>query len=299
MLPDVPEPEQAMKLAAREVAELAKPMLGSPAKELSELIADRVRFWRWKSAIRIMGRAKEIREGEGIQKNGVSLKFFLPFVEEVSKESEIDDEISEMWAHLLVRADKSTTGFDLMCLDLMSSIGAAEAVLLKKIFHSSHLSEFVKGKAGQVLGSRYELQLKRVFTDDELRRIGTGSQFISTLECIIVNDFELPATRIFSQQTNLAEKFSYSILTLDKMELIAGDEYRRALNPRRPERLAIVDTEFYSRLFQQAIGRRSERDDGRFDNYIGEMPSLSAVGRLFVQRCIAGPQCPGIREPKP
>lgn len=86
----------ADSLTTKAIAELAQPLFRSPVKELSELIGDRARLWRYRSAVNIMKRAREIREENGIAANDVSLKFFLPFIEEASKKSENKSEIHEL-----------------------------------------------------------------------------------------------------------------------------------------------------------------------------------------------------------
>ena len=108
-----------------------QPVLGPSGRELGELVADRVRFWRWRQLVKIMERAAELKKRRRRKQIDVPLKFFLPFAEEASKES--DDALIDLWANLLASADEKTTGFDILCIDLLKKIGREEATLLLKL----------------------------------------------------------------------------------------------------------------------------------------------------------------------
>jgi hypothetical protein len=88
---------------------------------MGQLIADNVRLWRWQRALKILKRASEIRRDYPDQAEQISLKFFLPFIEEASKET--DDELSEWWAQLLASSSDQSSGFDQRCVEILKSIG--------------------------------------------------------------------------------------------------------------------------------------------------------------------------------
>lgn len=147
MLPDL--------TGTKEIVELAKPLLGSPVKELGELLADRVRFWRWKSTVKIIKMANEIRQKEHIGRKEVPLKVFLPLIEEASKESEDQDEVCQLWARLLATSDKETTGFDLVCIDMLKFIGPLEAILLNYVYSSRNKRFRVDTELATIIDEKY------------------------------------------------------------------------------------------------------------------------------------------------
>jgi len=107
-------------------------LFSSPVEEFAEILTDQLRFYRWRSALWIAERAKEIREEKGIPKKRVPIKLLLPLLEEGSKEDE-DSEMIELWANLLADADSSHNSFDLMCIDYLRNLTAHEAIILKAI----------------------------------------------------------------------------------------------------------------------------------------------------------------------
>jgi hypothetical protein len=235
--------------ATKEVAELARPLLGSPVKQLSELLADRVRLWRWKSAIGIMKRAREIREEEGLQGNEVSLKFFLPFIEEASKEDEKDELLSDLWARLLARADKTTTGFDLVCIDILKAMGPMDASLLRFISRGSSW-RWPSDRLRQIL--QHEPSDSKTSWDN--------------LENIIVQRAEIPAVTILYKETSFAKDHAYTIKALSKMGLIGEAELR----------------------FHPKIHKLLVHDRGSISS-IGQVLTLTDLGTLFMARCGEAP----------
>jgi hypothetical protein len=77
-----------------------------PVAEAIEFLSDKIRFYRFRSAIRTLERAKEITEASGITPKELPLKFLVPFLEDCSLEQE-DSPFIEQWAKLLSSASKS------------------------------------------------------------------------------------------------------------------------------------------------------------------------------------------------
>lgn len=122
---DVNDNKPITRTLANAIAEL----LSSPTKELSNIIADRLRFYRWKSLLRIAQRATEIRREYGIPPNTVPIKLLIPLLEEGSKEDE-ESEMLEIWAKLLANSDIEYNSLDLIAVDLLSKITSSEAKIL-------------------------------------------------------------------------------------------------------------------------------------------------------------------------
>ena len=117
--------------ARKELLTDVRALYGPSSKEVGEMIADNVRLWRWKRAHRILQRAAEFRKSNSDTNSPIPLKFFLPFIEEASKED--DEELSDWWARLLSSSAETTVGFDLVCVDVLKSMGRTEAEFLLRM----------------------------------------------------------------------------------------------------------------------------------------------------------------------
>ncbi len=119
---------------SKALADGARKLLGPAFEEAGEILADRLRYWRWKSALSILERANEIRSLKGESNENVPLKFFIPFVDECSKEDEAQSgDLQELWATLLSNSSNGSVGIDLLCIDVMKKIGSTEATTLQEI----------------------------------------------------------------------------------------------------------------------------------------------------------------------
>jgi hypothetical protein len=114
--------------ARKELLADVRALYGPSSNELGEMIADNVRLWRWKRAHRILQKAAEFKKSSSDTNSRIPLKFFLPFIEEASKED--DEELSDWWARLLSSSAETTVGFDLVCVDILKSMGRTEAEFL-------------------------------------------------------------------------------------------------------------------------------------------------------------------------
>jgi transcriptional regulator with XRE-family HTH domain len=131
------------KEAARSVSKAVGALLSSPASEFSELVADQIRYYRWRSLVRIAERAREIRLEKGISQEEVPLKMLLPILEEGSKESEESD-ICENWAQLLANASSDYNSFDLACIEFLKRITSDEAKIIDDIGRFSGIDVFLE-----------------------------------------------------------------------------------------------------------------------------------------------------------
>lgn len=115
----------------QEIVESAKAILGPASTEFGQLLADQIRFWRWRSARNILRRAHEIQKEQRIPSGAVPLKFFLHVIDEASKEDvAYGDPVCDLWANLLASSSEETVGFDLLCINVLKSIGREEVKLL-------------------------------------------------------------------------------------------------------------------------------------------------------------------------
>jgi hypothetical protein len=77
-------------------------IVGSPSIEVSELVSERIRAWRFKRQIKAIQRAQEQLEEAGMDPKTVPLRTLAPLIEGASLED--DDEMVERWASLLANA---------------------------------------------------------------------------------------------------------------------------------------------------------------------------------------------------
>jgi len=75
---------------------------GAPASELGELLADKVRYRRWKNQIRILNKATAYTQAAGIDPQSVNLTVLTPLLEKAANEE--DESMADRWAALLANA---------------------------------------------------------------------------------------------------------------------------------------------------------------------------------------------------
>jgi len=115
--------------ATKGIAKAIGNLLSGPISEMSELIADQIRYFRWKAIIRIAERAKEIRINKGVDAKCIPLKVLLPILEEGSKEEDTSD-MCERWAQLLASSDSEYNSFDLVCVDFLKKMSSLDAAVV-------------------------------------------------------------------------------------------------------------------------------------------------------------------------
>lgn len=123
-----------------EIARAINTTLGAPLSETSQLIADKVRFLRWKSAIRTLERAREFASSHGGLKSCPPLKFFLPFMESCSLE-EPNSDLVDGWARLLNSAATDFQPNHLIFSRILKEISSREAKVLAKICRNETIYE--------------------------------------------------------------------------------------------------------------------------------------------------------------
>ena len=115
----------------RDTVGFAKRILG-PLAEIGDLFSDKVRFLRFKSAVKTLNRAAEIAKAKGILPNKIPIKFLIPFIEDCSLEEE-DSPLIEQWASLLASASKGFDPLHVAIKDVLKNISSKEAVLLERL----------------------------------------------------------------------------------------------------------------------------------------------------------------------
>jgi hypothetical protein len=113
-----------------------------PAAEAADFLSDKIKFWRWQSALRTLDRARTMALDANIRPSEVPLKFLVPFLEKSSLEYE--DGMQERWAHLLLSASTTFDGLHNVYLNLLSMMSSEEAGILSKMYQAS-AGNFISG----------------------------------------------------------------------------------------------------------------------------------------------------------
>jgi len=103
-----------------------------PIAEASDFFSDKIRYYRFRSAIKTIERAKVITDQSGIRPQQIPLKFLVPFLEECSYEEE-DSALAEQWARLLADASKGYSPLHMAIKDILKNISAAEARMIEQL----------------------------------------------------------------------------------------------------------------------------------------------------------------------
>jgi hypothetical protein len=112
-------------LPAKVLGKALVPVVGGAGKELGALIADQLRFIRWKNAVGILHRAAKFARARKVKPHDVPVKFLVPFLEKASlEESGPDKTILDMWAHLLTSAISSYQSRQILYIDVLSKLPA-------------------------------------------------------------------------------------------------------------------------------------------------------------------------------
>lgn len=218
-----------------------------PVGEAAEFLSDKIRFYRWKSSLRVLQRAREIAQKNDLDVKEVPLKFLIPFMERSSLEDESDDELIERWATLLAQATKDPNSIRPIFVDILSRLSAESVKALEKIvstrmmdsIRSSKISAFERA-AGVYLAAVQDItyehirdtvkeitasKSKREYYDD-LMKVIIGIKDIDRplyVEHAVVSFVEFAKDDIFVQ----TEQFDFSSLdTLVSCGLITRRSFR-------------------------------------------------------------------------
>jgi hypothetical protein len=109
-------------------------LLGPATAEAGELLADKIRFRRFKNQVQILRAAQDMLDAANLRPKQVPLRTLVSLIESASLEE--DPDIQRMWATLLSNTSQATIGGALqtICIQVLSGISAYEAQILSAIF---------------------------------------------------------------------------------------------------------------------------------------------------------------------
>lgn len=109
-------------------------LLGPAVDETGQLLADKVRFRRFRNQIKIVEGARRLVEEAGLEPKPVALQTLVPLVEKASLEENVT--VQQMWSALLAKAATADSRHSLhrLCVELLGSISPKEALILHHIY---------------------------------------------------------------------------------------------------------------------------------------------------------------------
>jgi Abortive infection alpha len=123
-----------MKDLAKSAKSFLDKLIGPPLEEVGGLMADQVKFFRFKQQVKIINKAQETIKKSGIEPGKISLKTLVPILENGSLEE--DDSMTDRWSGLLATAAKKG-GEEIVrpCFaEILKELSPTEAVVLDGIY---------------------------------------------------------------------------------------------------------------------------------------------------------------------
>jgi hypothetical protein len=123
------------KQFAKEVFGFIGDITGPPAKELGGLLADHMKYFRFKTQLKIIQKAKQIQNESDIQPQKVPLKMLARFLESCSWEE--DENMQKKWSALLANAatlDEPAENY-LTYVDLLNQLSPTQAKCLDIMYN--------------------------------------------------------------------------------------------------------------------------------------------------------------------
>lgn len=220
-------PSEVTKEATAEFKRLISPLC-----EGAELLSDKIRFYRFRSALLALREAKRLAKESDIDFKNVPIKFLVPFLENCSLEDE-DSELINLWANLLTSAADSYDSSLNTFTKILSEIGPREASLLKNIIQTADESIFSYSRIvrqmldpiGQISSLFHDMDC---FEDSRHATMGFDEiqsiKFqwpISVLECCFpIRSDSLSGTMGLFVQSDEYQRFPISFDIMDRQRLI-------------------------------------------------------------------------------
>ena len=134
MTPIDPHEMELAKHGLQAVKDFFGKIAGVSAEEVGQLLADQVRFFRWKNQIKILQKAKSFLDEAGVNPKHVSLKILVPILDAGSLEEE--EAMSDRWAALLAAAANPSSPVSVVPSfpEILKELSSKEAQLLDEVF---------------------------------------------------------------------------------------------------------------------------------------------------------------------
>ncbi len=117
------------------ITDIIKP----PIKEISEILTDKVKYWRFQNQIKILERAQEYIKSKGYKPNQIPVKTLVPLLDGASLEE--DEDMQDRWAALLANAANPNNVFSshIIFVELLKQLSPYECIILERMYAGSFL----------------------------------------------------------------------------------------------------------------------------------------------------------------
>jgi hypothetical protein len=221
----------------RDTMGFARRILG-PLAEIGDLFSEKIRLFRYKSAVKTLNRAAEIAKEGGFKPEEIPIKFLIPFIEDCSLEQE-DSPLIEQWASLLASASKGFDPLHVAIKDVLKNISSKEAKLLETLGSTIEPKLFSDDVSSHQIIEHINVNIRGVIAEHAHDfKIGMPDDDFDVMLHELVT---LPVIPIFYQipytqgvtrtvETNFSTTDKGSIFLLERLEILKVQEARFKLS---------------------------------------------------------------------
>ena len=144
-------------------------ILGPAASEAGEILADRVKYARWKNSLNLIEQAQKEIEKRGIDPQKIPLKTLVPILEGASLESD-DENWQTKWSNLLISAASGHSTHP-SYPKILSEIAQLEAKILDYLYELESEIKLLKGRERSEENRQKIISVNKGFALIEIRKI--------------------------------------------------------------------------------------------------------------------------------
>lgn len=159
--------------ASRELGGFIEKYVGPPLEQLSGMLEDYLRVWRWERQIRLFERADTFMAARGLASatRPVPLKLAIPIIQNGSLEE--DDELQDRWASLLVNSADADSGTEMRSafISILKDLTSLDAINLQQLYsyaaitiRTAGLPEevYAEGRHGEIMKPEIAVSLSNL-----------------------------------------------------------------------------------------------------------------------------------------
>ncbi|ANY20397.1 hypothetical protein A6F68_01887 [Tsuneonella dongtanensis] len=256
-LPDIPEESHSF----------LRRIFG-PLAEVGDLLSDKIRFYRWKSSLETINRAKQIAAEHGFEAQEVPFKTLIPLLENASLEDEASPLIDK-WANLLATASFDPKYIENIFISMLSRFSVKELELLERFVCPELISDIGADK-----------EVTQVVLDASVS--GATSALVDTISSLIGKRSKLEYRSDLENYIDSLPQFSQHILIekvgIDFVPFVEDDLYSRFDEVENFQARSILLSEM---LLTCTQFRHTFRDFTFYANIV----TPSSLGIAFVVAC--------------
>ena len=221
-----------------------KKLLGPSINETGQMIADQIRYRRFRNQVIIFSKANDLLKKNGIEPKHINLKMLHPLMEYSSLEE--DESLQDIWANFIANIStyESESSLNLKCINVLKEITPDEVLFLDYFFSRFKVKE--KETLDKWANSPILKTIKAVSADnsvfapwEHLNALNIDQKkvdlFIDRLASAGLMKFEQPALRASSEDRIIHDYFSeegqavkinsYELETSDRIHFTAFGLY--------------------------------------------------------------------------